>query len=169
MLLQRRLAMWVACGMRRQRGRSLWCVHARRTRGHGGGNKGLNEQQVEGEKEKCSLVQRAALMPNQIFVIAPYWHAGTWVFDDPERDLLQEPFVFGIPEMIDELVKDIPNARQGFRFCSPRNRSPDSKNGALGCEKRWKATGTARMIRRWKDGCARRCSSSLTRRHERSM
>jgi hypothetical protein len=55
-------------------------------------------------------------MPNQIFVIAPYWHAGTWVFDDPERDLLQEPFVFGIPEMIDELVKDIPNAREGFRL-----------------------------------------------------
>jgi hypothetical protein len=55
-------------------------------------------------------------MPNQIFVIAPYWHAGTWVFDDPERDLHQEPFVFGIPEMIDELVKDIPNAQQGYRL-----------------------------------------------------
>ncbi len=55
-------------------------------------------------------------MPNQIFVIASYWHAGTWVFDDPARDLQQEPFVFGIPEMIDELVKDIPNALQGFRL-----------------------------------------------------
>jgi hypothetical protein len=55
-------------------------------------------------------------MPNQIHVIAPYWHAGTWVFDDASRDLAQEPFVMGIPEMIDDLVKEIPEARQGFRL-----------------------------------------------------
>jgi hypothetical protein len=55
-------------------------------------------------------------MPNQINVIAPYWHAGTWVFDDPERDLDKEPFVEGIPQMIDDLVQDIPDARQGFRL-----------------------------------------------------
>lgn len=57
-------------------------------------------------------------MPNQIMVIAPYWldQAGTWVFDDPATDLSQEPFVEGIPEMIDDLVADIPNARNGFRL-----------------------------------------------------
>lgn len=55
-------------------------------------------------------------MPNQIFVIAPYWHAGTWVFDDEKRQLDKEPFVMGIPEMIDDLVQDIPNARAGFRL-----------------------------------------------------
>lgn len=57
-------------------------------------------------------------MPNQIMVIAPYWleAAGTWVFDDPVTDLRQEPFVEGIPEMIDDLVADIPNARKGFRL-----------------------------------------------------
>jgi hypothetical protein len=55
-------------------------------------------------------------MPNQIFVIAPYWHAGTWVFDDADRDLQQEPFVEGIPQMINELVQDIPNPREGFRL-----------------------------------------------------
>ena len=55
-------------------------------------------------------------MPNQILVIAPYWHAGTWVFDDPDRDLQQEPFVEGIPQMINDLVQDIPNAREGFRL-----------------------------------------------------
>ena len=32
-------------------------------------------------------------MPNQILDIAPYWHAGTWVFDDPDRGLDKEPFV----------------------------------------------------------------------------
>lgn len=57
-------------------------------------------------------------MANQIMVIAPYWleDAGTWVFDDPATDLKQEPFVEGIPEMIDDLVAGIPKARQGFRL-----------------------------------------------------
>ena len=57
-------------------------------------------------------------MPNQILVIAPYWldNVGTWVFDDERVGLVQEPFVSGIPEMIDDLVRDIPNARNGFRL-----------------------------------------------------
>lgn len=57
-------------------------------------------------------------MPNQILAIAPYWldAVGTWVFDDPQAGLSQEPFVSGVPEMIDFLVKDIPNARSGFRL-----------------------------------------------------
>lgn len=57
-------------------------------------------------------------MPNQILVIAPYWleTVGTWVFDDESVGLVQEPFVSGIPQMIDDLVRDIPNARNGFRL-----------------------------------------------------
>lgn len=57
-------------------------------------------------------------MPNQIMVIAPYWieEVGAWVFDDPKVGLEQEPFVSGIPEMIDFLVKDIPDAKNGFRM-----------------------------------------------------
>jgi hypothetical protein len=57
-------------------------------------------------------------MANQILVIAPYWldSVETWVFDDDAVDLVQEPFVSGVPEMIDELVSNIPNARQGFRL-----------------------------------------------------
>lgn len=57
-------------------------------------------------------------MPNQILVIAPYWveSVATWVFDDEAVDLVQEPFVSGIPEMIDDLVAEIPNARDGFRL-----------------------------------------------------
>ncbi|HUQ69624.1 MAG TPA: DUF6717 family protein [Planctomycetaceae bacterium] len=53
---------------------------------------------------------------NSILVIAPYDYAGTWVFDDPAVDLVKEPFVAGIPEMIDDLVKDIPDAKTGFRL-----------------------------------------------------
>ncbi len=57
-------------------------------------------------------------MANQILAIAPYWldRLGTWMFDDPIVGLSQEPFVSGVPEMIDFLVKDIPNARSGFRL-----------------------------------------------------
>ena len=57
-------------------------------------------------------------MPNQIMVIAPYWvdDLGAWVFDDPKVGLEREPFVSGVPEMIDFVVKDIPNARNGFRM-----------------------------------------------------
>ena len=55
-------------------------------------------------------------MSNAIHVIAPYWSHGTWVFDDPLRGLRAEPFVSGVPEMIDDLVRDIPDARSGFRL-----------------------------------------------------
>jgi len=53
-------------------------------------------------------------MANVLMVIEPYWYQDTWVFDDASLGLDKEPFVQGIPEMIDVLVKDIPNARGGF-------------------------------------------------------
>ena len=53
---------------------------------------------------------------NSLLVIAPYKHAGTWVFDEPSRGLKQEPFVAGIPQMIDKLVSGIPDADKGFRL-----------------------------------------------------
>lgn len=61
---------------------------------------------------------RATARPpeNSIFVIAPYWYNNTWVFDDKSAGLKREPFVAGVPEMIDVLVKDIPNAKEGFRL-----------------------------------------------------
>jgi hypothetical protein len=55
-------------------------------------------------------------MANSLMVIAPYWYAGTWVFDDKSVGLKMEPFVLNIPDMINELVRDIPNARRGFRL-----------------------------------------------------
>src|SRR5262245_48283809 len=53
---------------------------------------------------------------NSIMVISPYRYLGTWVFDDPQAGLKREPFVAGIPEMIDRLVADIPDAEKGFRM-----------------------------------------------------
>ena len=53
---------------------------------------------------------------NSVMVLAPYKYAGTWVFDDPATGLHREAFVAGIPEMIDGMVRDIPDAEQGFRL-----------------------------------------------------
>lgn len=53
---------------------------------------------------------------NSIMTIAPYRHNGTWVFDDLSAGLVQEPFIAGVPEMIDVLVKDIQDAEDGFRL-----------------------------------------------------
>lgn len=53
---------------------------------------------------------------NSLMTIQPYRHNGTWVFDDLSAGLVEEPFVAGMPEMIDFLVADIPNAEKGFRL-----------------------------------------------------
>lgn len=53
---------------------------------------------------------------NSILIIAPYRYQGTWVFDDDSVGLVREPFVSGVPEMIDVLVQDIPQANEGFRL-----------------------------------------------------
>lgn len=53
---------------------------------------------------------------NSIMVIMPYRYAGTWVFDDARLGLQREAFVAGIPEMMDDMVKDFPGADKGFRL-----------------------------------------------------
>lgn len=62
---------------------------------------------------------------NSILVIAPYRYEGTWVFDDDRFGLVREPFVGGVPEMIDHLVADIPNADDGFRLTFSAHPFPD--------------------------------------------
>ena len=52
---------------------------------------------------------------NSIMVIAPYWSAGTWVFDDPATGLVREPFVAGMDEILTKLTRHIPDARRAFR------------------------------------------------------
>ena len=53
---------------------------------------------------------------NSLLDVYPYKYRGTWVFDDERVGLYREPFVLGVPEMIDLLVKDVPNAKKGFRM-----------------------------------------------------
>ena len=55
---------------------------------------------------------------NSIFVIAPYWQHGTWVFDDKTVGVIGEPFVAGTDDIITAMVKKagIPNAKEGFQL-----------------------------------------------------
>jgi hypothetical protein len=53
---------------------------------------------------------------NSIRIIVPYKFEGMWVFDDPAVNLVREPFVAGIDQIIDRLVATIPGAEQGFRL-----------------------------------------------------
>lgn len=53
---------------------------------------------------------------NSLLVIFPYRAEGTWVFDDERVGLVREPFVAGVPEMIDRMVVQIPDAARGFRL-----------------------------------------------------
>jgi len=61
---------------------------------------------------------------NSMMVIHPYLYQGTWVFDDPAAGLDKEPFVEGIPAMMDELTAAIPGASDGFRCLFSRDPFP---------------------------------------------
>lgn len=72
-----------------------------------------------------SFTQKSLNTPdNAILIIRPYWHNGTWVFDDKRVNLYQEPFVAGIPEMINHITKNISNAKNGFRLLFSANPFP---------------------------------------------
>jgi hypothetical protein len=51
---------------------------------------------------------------NSLFVIQPYRWSGMWVFDDPAVGLVKEPFVAGVPEMIEHALRDVPGRRDAF-------------------------------------------------------
>jgi hypothetical protein len=53
---------------------------------------------------------------NAMHVIHPYRWNGMWVFDDPAVGLVREPLVAGMPEIIDYLVREIPDAHEGFNM-----------------------------------------------------
>ena len=53
---------------------------------------------------------------NALLVIHPYKHNGQWVFDDERVGLVREPFVAGADLIIDHMVRDIPDADQGFNL-----------------------------------------------------
>ena len=54
----------------------------------------------------------------QVQVISPYWDTPSqcWVFDDERHGLVKEAFVMGASEMISDVVRDVPDAEDGFRL-----------------------------------------------------
>lgn len=64
---------------------------------------------------------------NSIFVIKPYLWQGMWVFDDPNVDLVREPFVAGADTMIDVAAAKIPNAADGFLMVFSAAPFPDAQ------------------------------------------
>ena len=55
-------------------------------------------------------------MNNRLFVIEPYKRNGTWMFDDERVGLRGEPFVAGMPEIIETILHNekIQQAEDGF-------------------------------------------------------
>ncbi|MGB3535774.1 MAG: DUF6717 family protein [Microcoleaceae cyanobacterium] len=66
-------------------------------------------------------------MSNSLMVIFPYKYEDMWVFDDEAVGLNKEPFVSGIPDMIDLLVKDIKDADKGFKLIFSQQPFPEYK------------------------------------------
>jgi len=71
-------------------------------------------------------------MTNALRVIAPYWFEGTWVFDDDTVGLVREPFVEGVPEMIDELVAGVERVKAEARGWPVNAIRLDAYDGASG-------------------------------------
>ena len=53
-------------------------------------------------------------MQNAVFSLRPYRWQNMWVFDDERVGLVKEPFVMGIPEIIDKSVAHLKNPEAGF-------------------------------------------------------
>jgi hypothetical protein len=53
---------------------------------------------------------------NALLLIEPYRSGKGWAFDEPRLRLRGEPFVQGIPEMIDRLVTGIPGSEKSVRL-----------------------------------------------------
>jgi hypothetical protein len=64
---------------------------------------------------------------NALLVIEPYRLGKGWAFDEPRLGLSREPFVEGIPEMIDRLVAGIPDADKGVRLIFSQREFPGAQ------------------------------------------
>ena len=82
------------------------------------------KQKWQAYRQKRLRKENTVVLHNSIFVIAPYLYEGTWVFDDDRVGLAKEPFVSGVPDMINYLVREIPDAQDGFRMFFSKNKYP---------------------------------------------
>jgi hypothetical protein len=64
---------------------------------------------------------------NAIVMIRPYKTEGLWAFDDAAVGLVREPFVDSANILIDQMVKDIPDAENGFVLLFSASRFPGAQ------------------------------------------
>jgi hypothetical protein len=64
---------------------------------------------------------------NTISVLKIYKYNGLWVFDDADKGLLHEAFVSGADVIIDLMVRNIANAKDGFSCIFSKNPFPSSQ------------------------------------------
>jgi len=64
---------------------------------------------------------------NSILIIHPYKHHGTWVFDDPNAGLVQEPFVSGADVILDRMVEGISDPEKGVTVLFSAQRFPGAQ------------------------------------------
>jgi hypothetical protein len=74
---------------------------------------------------------------NALLVIQPYHTGRSWAFDEPRLGLKAEPFVLGVPEMIDRLSAGIPGAEKSIRLIFSQNPFP----GAVRLDRRREENG----------------------------
>ena len=67
---------------------------------------------------------------NSITVIQPFKEMDTWVFDDHEHGLIREPFVSGMPKIIEKMIEidSIPHAESGFTALFSNKRFPGANH-----------------------------------------
>ncbi len=68
---------------------------------------------------------------NSLMILRPYLDAGMWVFDDPATGLVREPFVQGVPEIIEDALGragiPISEAAGGFQLVFSKNPFPGTQ------------------------------------------
>ncbi|MGA2499156.1 MAG: DUF6717 family protein [Tepidisphaeraceae bacterium] len=64
---------------------------------------------------------------NALLVIEPYRSGSVWRFDEPALHLKGEPFVQGIPAMIDKMVAGIPGSDKSVRLIFSQRPFPGSQ------------------------------------------
>ncbi len=67
-----------------------------------------------------TVIKGMNMHQNSIMVLKPYKWAGMWVFDDDQTGLVREPFVAGVPEILEALLQQqgipLEVAEKGFRL-----------------------------------------------------
>ena len=104
---------------------------------------------------------------NSIMVVKPYKWEGMWVFDDEKTGLVREPFVAGVPEILEALLEQqgipVEEAEKGFRLIFSAIPFPGHQLSARRVGKREAATGMRNRSARLGVGCAPLCFGTSTR------